>query len=131
MRDFGTPIGGELQARVVALARAVFEAAGTAREVKASEFAMEEQPDRVVAREVDLRQGAERLRIAATLPDARPPFEWVLEITSDVGSADYFKHYLVREHGDVVLAQRKVLTPLGETEAQVVLRDLHAAQGWI
>ena len=95
MRDFGKPIGSELRSRVAELARAVFEAAEPKREVKASEFAMEEQPDRVVAREVDLRQGGERLRIAATLPDARPPFEWVLEITSDVGEADYFKHYLI------------------------------------
>jgi hypothetical protein len=91
---------------------------------------MEEKPDQVVAREVDLRSGPNRLRIAATESSARPPFQWLLEITSDMGEADYFKHYLVRED-DIVLAQRKVLTPLDDKEAEVVLSDLQAAQGWL
>lgn len=131
MRNFGKPIGGELRARVAEMAQRVFEAAEPKREVRAAEFAMEDQPDRVVAREVDLHSEDGRLRIAATLPEARPPFEWVLEITSDIGETDYFKHYLVREQGDVVLAQRKVLTPLDAAEAEVVLHDLRAAQGWL
>jgi hypothetical protein len=100
------------------------------RDVRASDFAMEENPDRVVVREVDLRNGDERLRVAVTDPGARPPFEWLLEITSDVGEADYFKHWLVREH-DVVLAQRKVLTPVDDAEADLILSDLSTAKSWL
>jgi hypothetical protein len=130
MRTFGRPVGVDVREHVAALAKRIFAAAEPKREVTAREFAMEERPDRVVAREVDLRSGADRLRIAATEPEARPPFEWLLEITSDVGEAEYFKHYLVREH-DIVLAQRKVLTPLDEDEAEVVLADLQAASNWL
>ena len=130
MRTFGKPVGSDARDRVVALAKAIFSAAEPKRAVTAREFAMEEKPDQVVAREVDLRSGAERLRIAATEPQARPPFEWLLEITSNVGEADYFKHYLVREN-DIVLAQRKVLTPLDADEAEIVLADLKAAQSWL
>lgn len=130
MRNFGMPVGPDVKERVAALAKSIFAAAEPKRAVTAREFAMEEQPDQVVAREVDLRSGANRLRIAATEPTARPPFQWLLEITSDVGEADYFKHYLIRED-DIVLAQRKVLTPLDAEEAEVVLADLRAAQGWL
>jgi hypothetical protein len=49
-----------------------------------------------------------------------------MERSSDVGEADYFKHYLVRAH-DIVLAQRKVLTPLDAEEAGVLRGDLDAA----
>ena len=122
-------MGPDVRERVAALARAIFANTEPKRAVTAREFAMEERPDQIVAREVDLRSGGERLRIAATEPAARPPFEWLLEITSNVGEADYFKHYLIREH-DIVLAQRKVLTPLDADEAEVVLKDLRAAQGW-
>jgi hypothetical protein len=131
MRNFGMPVGPDVRERVLALAKSIFAAAETKRAVTAREFAMADQPpDEVVAREVDLRSGPERLRIAATEPSARPPFEWLLEITSDVGESDYFKHYLVRDD-DIVLAQRKVLTPIDAEEAEVVLADLRAAQGWM
>lgn len=130
MRNFGMPVGADVRERVAALAKSIFANAEPKRAVTAKEFAMEEQPDKVVAREVDLRSGADRLRIAATEPSARPPFQWLLEITSDVGEADYFKHYLIRED-DIVLAQRKVLTPLDAEEAEVVLADLQAARSWL
>jgi hypothetical protein len=131
MRDFGQPVGPEVRAEIMALAQAIFNLAEPKREVRASEFAMEEHPDRVVVDEVDLKHEGERLRIAITKPEARPPFEWLLEITSDVGeSLDYFKHYLIRDD-DVVLAQRKVLTPIDASEAELVMRDLRTAQSWL
>jgi len=130
MRSFGMPVGPDVRERVAALAKSIFSQAEPKRAVTAREFAMQDQPDQVVAREVDLRSGANRLRIAATEAAARPPFQWLLEITSNVGESDYFKHYLVRED-DIVLAQRKVLTPLDAREAEVVLEDLRAAQGWL
>jgi hypothetical protein len=130
MREFGNPVRAEVRDEIVKLAQRIFDAAEPKRLVRASEFAMDETPDRVVVNEVDLRSGSERLRIAVTRPDARPPFEWLMEITSDVAEADYFKHYLVLE-GDIVLAQRKVLTPLDRQEAEVVLADLRVAQSWL
>jgi hypothetical protein len=130
MREFGTPVGPEVRDEIMTLAQAIFDQVESKREVRAREFAMEDNPDRVVVDEVDVKHEGERLRIAVTKPEARPPFEWLLEITSDIGEADYFKHYLVREE-DVVLAQRKVLTPLDAEEAELVLVDLRTAQGWL
>ena len=127
MRQFGAPVGNDMRDQILAAAKALYERVPVKREVKASQFAMDDQPDKVVVHEVDVRWEGNRLRVAATEPDVRPPFEWLLEITSDVGEADYFKHYLIREH-DVVLAQRKELTPLDDQEAEVVLSDLKAAE---
>lgn len=126
MRVFGTPEGPTTRLKIVELAQAIFDKSPAKRAVKAREFAMEDKPDVVVATEVDIRWEGERLRIAATEASARPPFEWLMEITSNVGEADYFKHYLVREE-DVVLAQRKVLTPIDAAEAKIIIHDLQVA----
>jgi hypothetical protein len=130
MREFGQPAGIGAREEILSLARSVFARAGAKRAVRAKEFAMEEDPERVVVHEVDLKHEGERLRVAVTEPDARPPFEWVLEITSDVGHADYFKHYLVLAD-EVVLAQRKVLTPIDREEADLILSDLRIAESWL
>jgi hypothetical protein len=130
MREFGKAVSMQVRDEIMTLARSIYDRVETKRAVKGADFAMEENADRVVVHEVDLRSGSERLRVAMTEPDARPPFEWLLEITSDVGESDYFKHYLVRE-GDVVLAQRKVLTPIDQEEADLILADLRVAEGWI
>lgn len=127
MREFGSPVTPARRQEILDLAQAIFDRYGPKREVRASEFAMEEDPDRVVVMQADIKWDEGRLRIAVTKPEARPPFEWLLEITSNVGETDYFKHYLVREE-DVVLAQRKVLTPLDDAEADVVMADLRAAE---
>lgn len=119
-----------MRTEILKLARALYDRVESKRDVRASDFAMDGDQERVVAHEVDLRHEGERLRVAVTEPSARPPFEWLLEITSDVGEADYFKHYLIREH-DVVLAQRKVLTPIDQQEADVILRDLKTAASWL
>ena len=127
MRAFGTPIGAGLRDRILRAARDFYEAAGPKRDVRSAEFAMDGDPDRVVVHEAEARWEGNRMRVAATEESARPPFEWLLEITSDVGETDYFKHYLIREN-DVVLAQRKVLTPIDDEEAQLILHDLRLAQ---
>ena len=119
-----------MRSEIMELARSLYDRVDKKRAMKASDFAMDGDQERVVAHEVDLKNGDERLRVAMTEPSARPPFEWLLEITSDVGEADYFKHYLVREH-DVVLAQRKVLTPIDQQEADLILADLRAAEAWL
>ncbi len=118
-----------MRADIMKMARALYDTVPVKREVRAKEFAMDEKPDEVVVREVDLRSGENRLRVAVTAPEARPPFEWLMEITSDIGEADYFRHYLIREH-DIVLAQRKVLTPLDDTEAERIIEDLRTAADW-
>jgi DNA-binding cell septation regulator SpoVG len=130
MREFGHPVGGDVRSDIYELARNIFNRVETKRAVRAKEFAMENNPEQVVVHEVDLRQGDERLRIAMTEEAARPPFEWFIEITSDIGESDYFKHYLVRQD-DVVLAQRKVLTPIDQAEADTVIHDLKLAQTWL
>jgi hypothetical protein len=127
MREFGLPIDADARLNIMSLAQALYDAAGPKRAVRASDFAMDDEPDRVVVHEADVRWADGRLRVAVSEASARPPFEWVLEISSDVGESDYFKHYLVREH-DVVLAQRKVLKPIDAVEAEVILADLRVAQ---
>jgi hypothetical protein len=127
VREFGKPVGEAMRDKILEAARKIYDRAEPKRDVKAAEFAMDDEPEKVVVHEVDVRFGDDRLRVAVTEEAARPPFEWQLEITSDVGEADYFKHYLVRDH-DVVLAQRKVLTPIDEREAKLVLADLEAAR---
>lgn len=130
MHDFGPPVGPEVRSEIVALAQAIFDVITPKREVRASALAMDDPADPIVAQEVEIKWPDNRLRIAMTEAHARPPFEWFVEITSDVGEADYFKHYLVLEDR-VVLAQRKVLTPLDRQEAAVVLADLRAAQAHV
>jgi hypothetical protein len=119
-----------MRTEILELAQEIFREAEPKRTVRARDFAMEENPDQEVVDEVDLRHDHERLRIALTRPEARPPFEWLLEITSDIGESEYFKHYLIRDH-DVVLAQRKVLTPVDAEEAALILSDLRTVQDWL
>ncbi|HSX02688.1 MAG TPA: hypothetical protein VLI05_05255 [Candidatus Saccharimonadia bacterium] len=126
MRIFGPPASPELQQLVREAAHQLFVDAPARRAVLGKDFAMDEA-ELVVLHEVDLRWGAgQRLRIAETQAAARPPFEWLSEITADIGETDYFKHYLIRDH-DIVLAQRKVLTPIDEVEARIILADLAEA----
>lgn len=127
MRPFGPPIGPGRRAELVAVTQAVYAAANRRKSLLAGQFAMEGDPQRIVAIEAEIICPEGRLRVAHSKPEERPPFEWVYEVTSDVGQVDYFKHYLIR-NDDIVLAQRKVLTPIDETEAAIMLSDLAAAQ---
>jgi len=127
MRQFGHPASATIQAAIRSAAAQLLTAAPVSRLAYGREFAMDDE-DLAVMREVDLRwPDGQRFRIAETLPAARPPFEWLVEITSDLGESDYVKHYLIRDT-DIMLAQRKVLTPVDDIEAQTVLADLAAAQ---
>lgn len=111
---------------IVELAGAVFEAAPKRRQLKAGDFMFEGDATRVVAEEVTLDIPEGRIRVAYSQPKERPPFEWQWEITSDIGEADFFKHYLVRDE-DVVLAQKKVLTPIDDFHAGLLISDLRTA----
>jgi len=127
MREFGPGIDRSRYTQIVEAAEAFFEAATSKRDVHASDFAMELDGDPVVTRESDVKWAEGRMRVAKTVSEARPPFEWLMEITANIDEGDYFKHYLIREE-DIVLAQRRVLTPIDEVEAKIMLEDLAKAQ---
>lgn len=128
MREFGPYISPETEAEIRRTAQELFDAVEQKRPAYGRDFAMEDREDEVVFTEVDLKIGeSERYRIAATLPTARPPFEWLMEITADVDETDYIKHYLIRDE-DIVFAQRKLLIPIDDQEAKVILADLATAR---
>ena len=126
MREFSKPISREIREELVALIILVYGTVPAKREVTAADFAMTERPERIVVKEVEIKWDVERLRVAMSEPSVRPPFEWLYEVSSDIGESEYFKHYLVRE-SDIVLAQRKVLTPIDNHEAEILRADLQAA----
>lgn len=126
MREFESPISADTRLTILRAAEALYNAAGNVRAIHASDMALELDGDPVVAHEVQIKWAEGRMRVAKTEAMARPPFEWVWEVTSNMGDTDYFKHYLIRDH-DVVLAQRRVLTPIDEAEAKTVLDDLAEA----
>ena len=126
MREFGPPVSEAVYKDLLQVIIDVYSSVPAKRQVTAAEFAMEENPERIVVKEVELKWDGERLRVAMSEPTARPPFEWLYEVSSDVGESDYFKHYLVRQD-DIVLAQRKVLTPIDAEEAKLLRADLAAA----
>ncbi len=123
MREMIMPLSAEMTARIRRAVADLFAAAPTRREIQGQAYAMEES-DLVVVQEADFKLAdGQRLRVAATTPEARPPFEWLWEVTSDIGEADYFKHYLIREE-DIVLAERKSLYPIDDEEGRLILHDL-------
>jgi hypothetical protein len=107
----------QIRAKVEAL-----YAKGGWRDILGGDFVME-PADAVVVQELDVRTEQGRFRLAATKPTARPPFEWLFEITSEINTGTAMRHYLLREE-DIVLAERRTLTPIDEAEAQVILDDL-------
>lgn len=127
MRAFGAGITVEQRTAITVAAQRVYGAALKRQNLLAHQFAMDGDGQRVVATQAEVAWDGGRVRVAHSRPEARPPFEWRYEITSDVGEADYFKHYLIRDN-DIVLAQRKILTPIDDTEAAVILADLAAAE---
>lgn len=92
------------------------------RDIPGGDFVME-PADAVVVQELDVMTEAGRFRLAATLPTARPPFEWLFEITSEINTGTAMRHYLIRED-DIVRAERRTLTPLDDEEAELILDDL-------
>jgi hypothetical protein len=126
MRDFEGTVSAELAQRVRAAAKELFDLIKTKKPVLGSALAME-PADEVVLYEASVKTPLGNLQLAETLPAARPPFEWLMEITSDLGDGSYFKHYLIREN-DIVLAHRKLLTPIDDVEANTILSDLAAAK---
>ena len=72
---------------------------------------------------VDLDNETGSISLAQSEPSAHPPFEWLVEVTSEIGDSNYLRHYLVRDN-DMVLAHRKVLTEVDDDEARKLIADL-------
>ncbi len=97
-------------------------AKGGWRNVLGAEFVME-PADAVVIHELDVMTEQGRFRLAATMPEARPPFEWLFEITSEINTGTAMRHYLLLEK-EIVVAERRTLTPLEAEDAELILSDL-------
>lgn len=127
MREFGTYISPETEAKLRAEVESVFALMPDKSDVFGADFAMDE-PDAKVITAADLKLAdGQRFRLSRTENSARPPFEWLWEISSDLGESEYFKHYLIRET-DTVMAQRKEIFPIDEPEAEIILADLKFAR---
>lgn len=128
MREFQGTASAELMAEVRRRAQELFDLVPEKREVRGAALVMDDEDALVLREAVVPVPDMGKLQISATEATARPPFEWLLEITSDLHpESDYFHHYLVREH-DTVLAIRKDLTVIDEEEARLILADLATAR---
>ncbi len=130
MREFGPAISAELDARIRSEALALFEVMPSKQPVLGDALAMDETEMLVLEAAEVLDESGNKFKLSVTRPQARPPFEWLIEISSDLGASEYFKHYLIRED-DIVLAQRKILTPIDEAEADIILTDLAEARSLV
>lgn len=127
MREFTGKITAELDRRIREAAEAVFKLMPEKKSTYGAELAMNDG-EAVVLTEGTLKlPNGEKIQIAVTRPEARPPFEWLVEITSLIDETDYFKHYLIRDN-DIVLAHRRDLMPIDNEEAEVILADLETAR---
>jgi len=127
MREFGPAASPALDAQIRREALALFELMPDKKPVLGDALAMDETDLLVLEAAEVLDEDGNKFKLSVTRPQARPPFEWLIEISSDLGESEYFKHYLVRDD-DIVLAQRKILTPIDEEEADIILEDLAAAR---
>jgi hypothetical protein len=125
MPEFTGSLSPAHHARVLELTASVLATAPDVEAVTGESYAME-PADAVVLHQVDLNLDEGRLRVGMTKTSARPPFEWLAEITSDMGESAYWRHYLVRET-DIVLALRRDLTPINDVEAQTIISELESA----
>jgi hypothetical protein len=125
MREFKGQLSPKLDAEIRHRAAELFAQFPVKKFFYGRDYAMD-QADLLVVEAAEIKDEAGRFRLAYSVPDVRPPFEWVYEITSEYNELDYFKHYLVRDN-DIVLAQRKVLIPIDDTEARLILHDIQLA----
>ena len=126
MRTFGPAASAQQLAKVQAAVAELYARLPDHQPVLRESLGLD-RPQEVALYQAEIKfKDGQRLRIGATEPGARPPFEWLYELSSDIGEADYFKHYLLRRD-DIMFAQRKELTPIDEAEAELILHDLAVA----
>lgn len=130
MRELNQTISPALELKIRQAVEELFQRIPSKKTFLGAAYAMDEAEMVVVeAGEIDCVEDG-RFRLAYSVPEARPPFEWIYEITSEIHEEDYFKHYLVRDH-DIVLAQKKILTPIDDVEGEVILADIKLASEYL
>jgi hypothetical protein len=124
MREFSPPVAPILRLTVIELVDQIITLAPKVKQQFGRDLAMDNEDELVSeSAKVNLSEGVGQVAVARSEAIARPPFEWLVEVTSQINETDYLKHYLVREN-DIVLAHRKVLTEVDDTEAEQLIRDL-------
>jgi hypothetical protein len=73
--------------------------------------------------------GGLTIEISHTRPAARPPFEWLTEITLASADKTYYKHYLTTLDGRLVEAIRKDFFPVSATDQAKLIEVLDEVQG--
>jgi hypothetical protein len=127
MREFDPPVSPELRQQIIDLVVEILERASKVKPLYGRDFAMDAADAYVGARaNLDLGEEIGSISLAQAEPGTEPPFEWIVEVTSEIGESEYLRHYLVREN-DVVLAHRKVLTEVDDKEATSLIDDLKMA----
>lgn len=124
MRKFTPPVSPELRQRIVDLVVQILNHAPKVKMQYGRDLAMDDA-NLVVSRtaKINLGENIGLISLAESEAAARPPFEWLVEVTSEIGEGDYLRHYLVRDD-DMVLAHRKVLTEVDNEEAYLLIADL-------
>ncbi len=125
MRGFSGKLSKQLNSEIRRAVADIFPLFPTKKAYFGRDYAMDEA-DMLVVEAAEIKSEDGRFRLAYSLPESRPPFEWEYEITSEYNELDYFKHYLVRAD-DIVLALRKDLIPIDDQEARLILEDLQRA----
>lgn len=127
MREMLTKASMELENQIRAETEELLGAAKDKETVFGKSFAMDDETMEVLEEGTIKLESGETLQIAKSRAEARPPFEWLYEITSKIDEGDYFKHYLIRDK-DIVLARRRDLLPIDDAEAKVILADFAIAR---
>jgi len=125
MRNFSPPVRPELREQIVDLVQQIIAAAPKTKQQFGRDLIMDDT-ELLVSESAKITFDNDDdavISLAQSMPAARPPFEWLVEITSELEPSDYLKHYLVRQD-DMVLAHRKVITEVDDWEAEALIDDL-------
>lgn len=130
MLEFTPPVSNELRYKLLKLVDELIDACPKLKIQHGHDLAMDKE-ELVVSKvaKFDLGDEVGTVTVARSEAVARPPFEWLAEITCEINDVGYLKHYLVRD-SDVVLAHRKVLTEIDNAEAERIITDLKQTLSW-
>jgi hypothetical protein len=131
MRNFNPPVQLELRNEIINLVIQILLLAPKIKQQFGSDLAMDDE-DEVVCEytKIDMGDDIGVITVAKSKEYARPPFEWIVEVTSEIGESEYFRHYLIRDD-DMVLAQRKVITEVDDEEARLLIIDLKSCIAYL
>lgn len=99
-----------------------FTQASDVKSVTAGELGLDElAAGAIVLRQRHYQTNGIDWEISLTTPAARPPFEWLAEITA---REQPLRHYLLTVAGEVVEAHGKQITPLLLEQATALLQEI-------